>query len=316
STALLSMALNSACVPAISFTGRQSGIITTDSHSNARIVEVRPMRILEELGKGKVVIVAGYQGVSSTREVTTLGRGGSDTTAVALAAALSAESCEIYSDVDGVFSADPRVVPQAQKLREIDYEEMQELAEAGAKVLNAQAVEFARKAEITISARATAASDGGTQVKKAEPGRRVTGIAGEKDLLLLEHAEATPASVDALLRFLNEHGAHGRQLASAGRGASLVVPLENVHRLAGLLLELRARFPEVSVVEGLGMVSAVGVGINDDHRNVLRAFEALRNESVEVRGVHTSALRISLLVPVAAVGPATRALHAALVEGR
>jgi uridylate kinase len=122
SMALLSMCLHELGVPAISFTGSQSGIITDDSHSQARIVEVRPVRILEELGKAKVVIVAGYQGVSRAREVTTLGRGGSDTTAVALAAALQAEACEIYSDVDGVFSADPRVVPEARKLESLDYE--------------------------------------------------------------------------------------------------------------------------------------------------------------------------------------------------
>src|SRR5512138_3666464 len=154
SMALLSMALNDLGVPAISFTGSQSGIITNDSHASARIVEVRPYRVQDELGRGKVVIVAGYQGVSYRREVTTLGRGGSDTTAVALAAALGAD-CEIYSDVAGVFTADPRVVPGARRLAEIGYEEMQELAEAGARVLNAQAVEFAKESGIAIYARAT-----------------------------------------------------------------------------------------------------------------------------------------------------------------
>src|SRR5512138_3974562 len=154
SMALLSMALNDLAVPAISFTGSQSGIITNDSHASARIVEVRPYRVQDELGRGKVVIVAGYQGVSYRREVTTLGRGGSDTTAVALAAALGAD-CEIYSDVAGVFTADPRVVPGARRLAEIGYEEMQELAEAGARVLNAQAVEFAKESGIAIYARAT-----------------------------------------------------------------------------------------------------------------------------------------------------------------
>src|SRR5919197_1552368 len=155
SMALLSMALQELAVPAISFTGSQSGIITDDAHAQARIVEVRPFRILEELERGKVVIVAGYQGVSHKREVTTLGRGGSDTTAVALAAALDAEACEIYSDVDGVFSADPRVVPDARKLEQLSFEEMQELAAAGARVLNAQAVEVARDKGIAIRARSS-----------------------------------------------------------------------------------------------------------------------------------------------------------------
>jgi aspartate kinase len=132
SMALLSMALHEQCVAAISFTGSQSGIITDDTHAQARIIEVKPARIEEALAKDMVVIVAGYQGVSKSREVTTLGRGGSDTTAVALAAALGAD-CEIYSDVDGVFSADPRVVPSAQKLETLSFEEMQELAAAGAR---------------------------------------------------------------------------------------------------------------------------------------------------------------------------------------
>src|SRR5437870_3902437 len=143
SMALLSMALNARGVPAVSFTGSQSGIVTNDSHTNARIVEVRPFRVQDELAQDRVVIVAGYQGVSYRREVTTLGRGGSDTTAVALAAALEAD-CEIYSDVEGVYTADPRVVPDARRLAELSYEEMQELAESGARVLNAQAVEYAK----------------------------------------------------------------------------------------------------------------------------------------------------------------------------
>ncbi|HEY5908361.1 MAG TPA: aspartate kinase, partial [Vicinamibacteria bacterium] len=166
SMALLSMALNARGVPAVSFTGSQSGIITNDAHANARIVEVRPFRVEDELSRGRVVIVAGYQGVSYRKEVTTLGRGGSDTTAVALAAALGAQACEIYSDVEGVYSADPRLVPGARRLSEISYEEMQELAEAGARVLNAQAVEFAKERGIAIYARSTFGGPGETVVRR------------------------------------------------------------------------------------------------------------------------------------------------------
>ncbi len=140
---------------AISFTGSQSGIITNDRHFDARIIEVRPFRIEDELARGRIVIVAGYQGMSYRREITTLGRGGSDTTAVALAAALGAERCEIYSDVDGVYTADPRVVPGARHIPEMGYEELQEMAEAGAKVLNAEAVAFAKRERIAIYARRT-----------------------------------------------------------------------------------------------------------------------------------------------------------------
>jgi len=148
SMALLGMALHDRGVDAVSFTGSQSGIITDGAHTNARIVEVRPVRIVEALGRGKVVIVAGYQGVSREKEVTTLGRGGSDTTAVALAAALQAEVCEICSDVDGVFSADPRIVPRARRLSAISYEEMMEMAACGAKVLHLRAVPQVKRRQL------------------------------------------------------------------------------------------------------------------------------------------------------------------------
>src|SRR6202521_640437 len=155
SMALLSMAIRELGGDAISFTGSQSGIITNDRHVDARIIEVRPFRVQDELARGKVVVIAGYQGVSYRREITTLGRGGSDTTAVAMAAALGADWCEICSDVDGVYTADPRVVRQARRIATLSYEETQELAESGAQVLNALAVEFAKAAGIAIYARAT-----------------------------------------------------------------------------------------------------------------------------------------------------------------
>ena len=155
SMALLSIAIRELGGDAISFTGSQSGIITNDRHVDARIIEVRPFRVQDELARGKIVVIAGFQGVSYRREVTTLGRGGSDTTAVAMAAALNAEYCEICSDVDGVYSADPRVVPAARRIGTLSYEETQEMAESGAKVLNAQAVEFAKEKGIAIYARAT-----------------------------------------------------------------------------------------------------------------------------------------------------------------
>ena len=153
--ALLSMALSDCGCDAVSFTGSQSGIITDDRHFDAQIIEVRPYRIREELARGRIVIVAGYQGMSQRREITTLGRGGSDTTAVALTAALGAEQCEIYSDVDGIYSADPRSIERARHLPTIDYETMQEMAESGAKVLNARAVDWAKRHQIVIHARKT-----------------------------------------------------------------------------------------------------------------------------------------------------------------
>src|SRR5688572_4561277 len=156
SMALLSIAIQARGHDAVSFTGSQSGLITNDRHFDARIIEVRPHRIEDELARGRIVIVAGYQGMSYRREITTLGRGGSDTTAVALAAALGAARCEIYSDVDGVYTADPRSVPDAKHLPQIDLAMLAEMAESGAKVLCAQAVEWARRHKIAIHARRTA----------------------------------------------------------------------------------------------------------------------------------------------------------------
>src|SRR6188768_1087559 len=199
SMALLSMAIRELGGDAISFTGSQSGIITNDRHVDARIVEVRPYRVQDELARGRIVVVAGYQGVSYRKEVTTLGRGGSDTTAVAMAAALDAEYCEICSDVDGVYSADPRVVPAARRIGTLSYEETQEMAEAGAKVLNAQAVEFAKERGIAIYARATngpipgtdPAADG-TVVRRSPPRMpgSVIGVASERDVVVLDSSAA------------------------------------------------------------------------------------------------------------------------------
>ena len=195
SMALLSMAIRERGGDAISFTGSQSGIITNDRHVDARIIEVRPFRVQDELARGKIVVIAGYQGVSYKKEVTTLGRGGSDTTAVAMAAALDAEYCEICSDVDGVYSADPRVVPDARRIGTLSYEETQEMAESGAKVLNAQAVEFAKEKGIAIYARATEGplpgpdpSSDGTVVRRSPPRMpgTVVGVASERDIVMLD----------------------------------------------------------------------------------------------------------------------------------
>ncbi len=193
---LLSMAVKSLGHDAISFTGSQSGIMTNDNHFNARIVEVRPFRIQDELERNRVVIVAGYQGTSYRREVTTLGRGGSDTTAVALAAALDAEYCEIYSDVDGVYSGDPNLISHTRHIGEISYDEMEELSRCGARVLNEQAVEFARSAGIAIYTRASSGGVRETIIRKdrkdfgdgaldgcSGPGPRVISITGRKGLV-------------------------------------------------------------------------------------------------------------------------------------
>ena len=298
--ALLGMALHARGVDAVSFTGSQSGIITDGAHTNARIVEVRPVRILEALDRGKVVIVAGYQGVSREKEVTTLGRGGSDTTAVALAAALQADVCEICSDVDGVFSADPRIVAKAQRLSTLSHEEMQELALAGAKVLNAQAVEFARDRGITIHARSTFQSGPGTQVKKSAARElRISGVALDREILVVRGGER-----GALLEVLARHGAWPRE----SWDGQAIVPLENVHGLPALLEELR---PLARIEEGLAQVSVVGTGIGASREPLERALRAL---ALLPRGVLVAPLRLAFLVPREAAEECVRRLHAEFVE--
>src|SRR6187455_2477647 len=232
--ALLSLAIRELGGDAISFTGSQSGIITNDRHVDARIVEVRPFRVQDELARGKIVVIAGYQGVSYKKEVTTLGRGGSDTTAVAMAAALDAEYCEICSDVDGVYSADPRVVGAARRIGALSYEETQEMAEAGAKVLNAQAVEFAKEKGIAIYARATDGplpgddpSSDGTVVRQSPPRMpgTVVGVASERDVVILDSS----AAATDLLALLDDRGVPGKQLHVFGDRTTVVISRENLH---------------------------------------------------------------------------------------
>ncbi len=311
SMALLSMALQELGAPAISFTGSQSGIITTDDHAQARIVEVRPQRIHEALDAGKVVIVAGYQGVSFRREVTTLGRGGSDTTAVALAAALGAEACEIYSDVDGIFTADPRVVPDARKLEALTHEEMQELAAAGAKVLNAQAVEWARTRGIVILAKSTHGTGTGTRVEAlARPSdARVKAVTAEAELAVLEAQVGAPGPGE-LLEFLDARGVRGRALSAEGGRCVVSIPLQDVHGLASLREQLAARFGErVRLREDTGTVTCVGAGINADWALLRQALLAAEELHVDVLGAHVSPLSLSLLVDKALLAALTRRLH-------
>ncbi len=321
SMALLSMALHELGVKAISFTGSQSGIITNDAHAQARIVEVRPYRIQDELSEGKVVIVAGYQGVSYKREVTTLGRGGSDTTAVALAAALGAD-CEIYSDVDGVFSADPRVVPEAKKLPELSYDEMQELASAGAKVLNAQAVEFAKQKGIVILAKSTHGGGTGTQVHDLPVPSlaKVKGVTSDGDLVVLA-AHGEGQRLTELLEFLDAREVRGRFLSFDGVGARdgcafVGIPLQDVHGLDALKKDVAARFgAKVTVREGLGTVTCVGAGVNSDWTHLRRSLAEAEAIGAGVLAVHTSPLQLSLLVDRKHLPELTKRLHRELVAG-
>ena len=320
SMALLSMAIRELGGNAISFTGSQSGIITNDRHVDARIIEVRPFRIQDELSRGRIVVVAGYQGVSYRKEVTTLGRGGSDTTAVALAAALDAEFCEICSDVDGVYSADPRVVPAAQRIGSLSYEETQEMAEAGARVLNAQAVEFAKEKGIAIYARATQGplpgpdpSSDGTVVRRSPPHMpgTVVGVASERDVVLLDSS----AAATDLLALLDDRGVPGKQLHVFGDRTTVVISRENLHDEQQLRAAVSERFANrATLIDGLAAVSVIGAGINATYRNVRTGDEALRGAGIEPRGAATSSFRITWMVPRERMEEAVRVLHRRFIE--
>ncbi len=312
SMSLLAMAIRSQGFEAVSLTGSQSGIITTSSHANARIMEVRPFRVQDELEQNKIVIVAGYQGVSYKREITTLGRGGSDTTAVALAAALDAEACEIYSDVDGVRTTDPRLVPDAARLPALGYAEMQELAEAGAKVLNAQAVEFAKTKGIAIYARKTGSTNPGTVVRRdvPAPSSGVRGIAHQREVIWVESShDVEPHLLGALFARLDMLGAHPRQVTLAARKFSCVINLDDVHARSTLDVLLETHLGPNSARAGRGAVSLIGEGITRDASVLTRTLEVLAGAAIPVAGVSTSSFRITAILPTESVERAVTALH-------
>jgi aspartate kinase len=307
--ALLAIALHALGEDAISFTGSQCGIMTNDRHFDARIIEVRPYRIEDELARGRIVIVAGYQGVSYKREITTLGRGGSDTTAVALAAALGAERCEIYSDVDGVYTADPRVVSDAKHIGSMGYEELQEMAEAGAKVLNAEAVEFAKRHGIAIYARKTddPADAGRETVVRLGVVREASGVRAVVSESKVAYATARTAELDAVVRACEAQEVPMKELHAAEGDVRFVVPLTRVPDWARGRAALEAA--GVTVREDLGAVSLVGDGITRDVRVLARAQQVMAREKTPATSLVTTAFRISVLVDRGRVDALTRALH-------
>jgi len=315
--ALLSMAVQRLGHDAISFTGSQCGIITNDHHLDARIIEIRPVRIQDELARGRIVIVAGYQGMSFKHEITTLGRGGSDTTAVALAAALDAECCEIFGDVDGVYSADPALVEQASHIDDLGYAEMQELAESGARVLNATAVEFAKERGIAIFVRHADGSGSHTLVRKNAPRLPgvVVGIAHEESVVVLATENTESAMDESLLGFLDEHKIPGKQLAihrfGAGNGMAVVVSHDFLPDTSACREQLRQRFGDAArLSDTLGAVSLIGAGINQTFENLRRCLSVLERAGIEALGVHTSSFRITALITSTKVRQAVRLLHA------
>jgi aspartate kinase len=314
SMALLSIAIHARGADAISFTGSQSGIITNDRHFDARILEVRPHRIEDELARGRIVIVAGYQGMSYRREITTLGRGGSDTTAVALAAALGADRCEIYSDVDGVYSADPRVVPEAVHLPELDLASLQEMAEAGAKVLNAQAVEWARRAKIVIHARKTSDPVGGGRetiaLESPEP-KHVRAIVG---LDRVVHASLPVLDLRAFADLAGQLDVPLLDVAAGSGGdATCAIPLLNVPDWDGSRARLLEKLRSLTLADGCALVSVVGDGLTTSAGALPRFLGVLEGVQAAPRALHAGPLRVAATLESGKLGEAQRALHAAFV---
>ncbi len=307
SMALLSMAIQALGEEAISLTGSQSGIITNDRHSGARIIEVRPFRVQDELEQGKIVIVAGFQGVSYKREVTTLGRGGSDTTAVALAGALGAEYCEICSDVDGVYTADPRVVDAATLIEAISHDEMLELASHGAKVLHPESVEFARKTGIALWSRATVGNGDGTRIDRPENLTRdhaVTAVSAQRNLVRLRASGSR--SMD-------------RMLAAAAEAALPVLHLDADHEIADLWFSLddvpdwpklrEQLLDQVQIEEPCGAVSLVGDFVGRNASKLAKTRSVAAGIGISLKAMATSPIRATLFCDDKDVDALTRALH-------
>lgn len=313
SMALLSMAIQELGVDAISLTGSQCGIMTNDRHSGARIIEVRPIRVTDELERDRIVVVAGFQGVSYKREITTLGRGGSDTTAVALAAALGAEYCEICSDVDGVYTGDPRVVSAPQLLEAISCDQMLELAAHGAKVLHAGCVEIARRTGIALYARATAKTGGGTRIDLVGAGADVdaVGVTGMKGLVRVR-AEGD-GCVARLLEAVSKAQIPALHLDTDMQSADLWFGLADVPDWKPIRRDLEAGL-DLEVLDRVGAVSVVGDGIGSDISRMQRLQKVAEEAGVEVVAMSTSPLRVSLFCAEGDVDELTRAVHHELIE--
>ena len=321
--ALVAMAIQDLGVDATSFTGSQAGILTTGRHGQAEILEIKADRVREGLSDGKVVIVAGFQGVDpDSRDVTTLGRGGSDATAVALAAALSADMCEIYTDVDGVFSADPRVVPNAGRLDDVSFEEMLELASAGAGVLMPRSVEFGRRFNIPIHVRSSFHDGDGTWVKEETMEQAVVrGIAHDDSeaKLTVYRVPDTPGVAASLFEPLADAGVNVDMIVQnvshdGFTDISFTVPLrmlEVAEREARVIAEV-VNAGGVSVDRGIAKVTVVGIGMKTESGIAARMFRILADTGINIQMISTSPIRISCVVDGDNGAEAVRALHAGL----
>ena len=301
--ALLCIALQNEGIDSISLTGSQAGIITNDRHNDARVIEVRPIRVQDEVEKGKVVVIGGFQGVSYKRDITTLGRGGSDTSAVALAAALNAERCEIYSDVDGVYTSDPNMVKNAKHLPEISYQQLQEMSEAGAKVLNAQAVQFAKQAKIALYARSTFNPGKETIVKDiaSKEVSDVLAVVYEKEIIRIYIHD--PEKINWVLNYFDENQIPIKEFYQSGLAGdkgyrcSFIISTNNVYDWEKLKNNLEDKLKNgIYINENLGALSIIGEGFSRNNSILLNTFKLLQENHINSYGIGTTSFRISILI--------------------
>jgi aspartate kinase len=324
---LLCMALAELGVEAASFTGSQAGIITDTTHTKAKIVEVRATRLTEALAEGLVPVVAGFQGVSTTRDITTLGRGGSDTTAVALAAALGADRCEIYTDVSGVFTADPRVVPSARRLQKVSFDEMLEIASTGGRVLALRSVEFARNHHVPVHVRSSFTWEPGTWVTEEDPSMEqpiVSAVTSEVSevKVTITAVPDRPGVAATVFRALAERAVNVDMIVqnTSREGLtdiSFTVPRAELVAAREVTQSLSAGIGarEVLVDEGIAQVSIVGAGMKTHPGVTAMMFETLAEAGINIEMISTSPIRISCVVRAEAVDKAVRALHDAFGLG-
>ena len=325
---LLAMAIGDLGFDARSFTGSQAGMMTDAQHGRARIVDVTPTRVREALDQGAIAIVAGFQGFNhDSKDITTLGRGGSDTTAVALAAALDAEVCEIYTDVDGVFSADPRVVTKATKLDHVSYEEMLELAAAGAKVINIRAVEFARRHGVTLHVRSSFTEESGTWVSDTSEGENVeepivAGVAGDTSeaKITVVGVPDIPGKAAGIFTIVAGAGANidmivqNVSVSDSGRtDISFTLPKEDGQKAVDALEAAREKsgFESLIYDDQIGRLSVVGAGMRTNAGVSAQLFTALSDAGINIEMISTSEIRISVIMRANTLAGAVKAVHTA-----
>jgi len=329
SMALLAMAISNLGLEARSFTGSQAGIITTSTHGRARVIDVTPGRIKEALDEGAIAIVAGFQGIAQdTKDITTLGRGGSDTTAVALAAALEADVCEIYTDVDGVFSADPRIVKAARKLKSVTYEEMLELAASGAKVLHLRCVEYARRFNLPIHVRSSFSNLEGTWVVKDQPEGGsmeqaiISGIAHDKSEAKITIVGVPDRAGVAARIFQSIADADinidmiVQNVSAAATGLtdiSFTLPRAEGSRATGIVQKLQGEigFQSIQYDDQIGKLSLIGAGMRSHPGVTATFFAAMADAGVNIEMISTSEIRISIVCRQADIERAVQAAHTA-----